>query len=71
MTSRAIPPLFGRRSTTFVLMSDEPKVVNIHHSINYIELPATDLAATKSFYGAVFGWEFRDPNGNELAVWSA
>jgi predicted enzyme related to lactoylglutathione lyase len=31
-----------------------------HHSINYIELPSTDLAKTKSFYGEVFGWTFQD-----------
>ena len=41
-------------------MSAEPVPVNIHHSINYIELPAIDLAATKAFYGTVFGWEFQD-----------
>lgn len=31
-----------------------------HHTINYIELPANDLAAMKAFYGAVFGWTFID-----------
>jgi len=33
---------------------------NTHHTINYIELPATDLAAMKSFYGKTFGWTFQD-----------
>lgn len=28
--------------------------------INYVELPATDVAAMKRFYGAVFGWSFTD-----------
>ncbi len=28
--------------------------------IDYIELPATDVAAAKAFYTAVFGWEFVD-----------
>ena len=28
--------------------------------INYIELPSTDLAATKQFYTGVFGWKFTD-----------
>ncbi|MGH1492516.1 MAG: VOC family protein [Acidimicrobiales bacterium] len=28
--------------------------------VDYIELPATDLAATKSFYTQVFGWEWVD-----------
>lgn len=31
-----------------------------HHSINYIELPSHDLAVTKEFYGALFGWSFTD-----------
>ncbi|MGO1118624.1 VOC family protein [Rhodovibrionaceae bacterium A322] len=29
-------------------------------SINYIELPMTDVEATKAFYGGVFGWTFTD-----------
>src|SRR5438552_14822128 len=28
--------------------------------IDYIELPVTDMARTKQFYGAVFGWTFED-----------
>jgi predicted enzyme related to lactoylglutathione lyase len=28
--------------------------------IDYIEFPATDLAATKAYYEAVFGWKFTD-----------
>lgn len=28
--------------------------------INYIEFKSTDLAATKTFYNAVFGWTFTD-----------
>jgi predicted enzyme related to lactoylglutathione lyase len=28
--------------------------------MNYIELPATDLAATKTFYAAAFGWDWID-----------
>jgi hypothetical protein len=28
--------------------------------IDYIEFPATDIAATKAFYQRVFGWEFED-----------
>lgn len=31
-----------------------------HHRIDYIEFPATDLSATKTFYGDVFGWTFED-----------
>jgi uncharacterized protein len=28
--------------------------------VDYIEFPATDLAATKVFYSRVFGWKFTD-----------
>ncbi len=33
-----------------------------HHDdrIDYIELPATDIPATKAFYAAAFGWTFTD-----------
>jgi predicted enzyme related to lactoylglutathione lyase len=31
-----------------------------HHSINYIELPASDLEAVKEFYTKAFGWKFTD-----------
>jgi len=30
------------------------------NAINYIEIPATDLAGTKKFFAAMFGWEFQD-----------
>ena len=28
--------------------------------IDYVELPATDIAATRRFYEAAFGWRFTD-----------
>ena len=31
-----------------------------HEKINYIELPAKDLSATKEFFTQVFGWSFQD-----------
>ncbi|NEO84153.1 MAG: VOC family protein [Spirulina sp. SIO3F2] len=31
-----------------------------HETINYIELPAKDIAATKAFFIAVFSWTFED-----------
>lgn len=31
-----------------------------HHKINYIEMPAKDIEATKAFFSAVFGWSFTD-----------
>ncbi|MEO0413270.1 MAG: VOC family protein [Pseudomonadota bacterium] len=33
---------------------------NNHHKIHYVELPMVDIAATKAFYSAVFGWTFQD-----------
>lgn len=32
----------------------------IDGALDYIELPATDIPATKRFYGGVFGWTFTD-----------
>ena len=29
-------------------------------AISYIELPATDIDATKAFYAATFGWDWND-----------
>ena len=29
-------------------------------AINYIELQSHDIAATKAFYGELFGWQFTD-----------
>lgn len=31
-----------------------------HHRFDFIEIPATALAAAKKFYGEVFGWTFQD-----------
>lgn len=31
-----------------------------HESINYLEFPAKDIPATKSFFENVFGWTFQD-----------
>ncbi len=31
-----------------------------HEKINYVELPARDLQATKDFFKQAFGWSFQD-----------
>jgi hypothetical protein len=31
-----------------------------HHAVNYVEFSTTDIAKTKKFYAAVFGWSFQD-----------
>lgn len=33
---------------------------NHDRRIDYIEMAATDIAATKKFYGELFGWKFTD-----------
>jgi uncharacterized protein len=34
--------------------------LNNNHRIDYIEFSATDIAAVRNFYMAVFGWKFTD-----------
>lgn len=34
--------------------------MNYHEKIQYIELPAKDLASTKAFFTALFGWKFTE-----------
>lgn len=31
-----------------------------HHTINYIEMPARDIAGTRAFFEKAFGWSFTD-----------
>ena len=42
-----------------------------HHHFNYIELPASDLNAMKAFYGATFGWTFKDWGDTYVEIQSA
>ena len=42
---------------------------HVHHGIDYIEIAVTDMAESKRFYEAAFGWKFNDYGGgksNEL-----
>ena len=34
--------------------------MNLHEKINYVEFPAKDLQATKTFFQAAFSWTFED-----------
>lgn len=34
--------------------------MHVHHAIDYIEFPVTDLERAKQFYAEAFGWEFND-----------
>ena len=35
-------------------------MTNVHHAIDYIELPAQDLPSTRAFYEKAFGWQFTE-----------
>ncbi|MBO1751243.1 VOC family protein [Actinotalea sp. BY-33] len=35
-------------------------MVHTHHALDYVELPAPDLAASTAFYAQAFGWSFND-----------
>lgn len=35
-------------------------MTHTHHTIDYVELSAPDVAAAKAFYTAAFGWSFND-----------
>ncbi|MBX3372805.1 MAG: VOC family protein [Phycisphaeraceae bacterium] len=36
------------------------EISHIHHEIDYIEFAVTDMAESKRFYTAAFGWAFTD-----------
>ena len=42
-----------------------------HHHFNYIELPTTDMAAMKTFYTSVFGWNYVDYGPTYAAITGA
>ena len=46
-------------------------MTNTHHTINYIELPATDLAGSKAFYERAFGWQFNEYGPKYAGIKSA
>tara|TARA_R110002072_G_scaffold146119_1_gene292962 strand:- start:325 stop:675 length:351 start_codon:yes stop_codon:yes gene_type:complete len=42
-----------------------------HHKINYVELPAQNIAATKAFFTKAFGWSFQDYGPEYCAIQDA
>lgn len=46
-------------------------MTHVHHSIDYVELAASDVGALKEFYGAAFGWEFNDYGPDYAGIRSA
>ena len=53
----AVPHGVAERPSINVL---ENSAMKAHETIDYVEFPATDLNATKSFFSSVFGWTFQD-----------
>lgn len=43
-------------------------MANLHHSIDYIELGAPELAATRAFYESAFGWRFNEYGPDYLGI---
>ncbi|MFT5048692.1 MAG: putative enzyme related to lactoylglutathione lyase [Chlamydiales bacterium] len=39
---------------------ESPAAIHTHHAIDYIEFTVSDMAASKLFFGAAFGWQFND-----------
>ena len=44
---------------------------HIHEAIDYVEFPATDIAATKAFFVQAFGWVFTDYGPEYTAFYRA
>ena len=55
MGSAALTP-----SIVSVVGSRVGAMTHTHHTLDYIELAAPDVAAAKEFYAAAFGWRFND-----------
>ena len=41
-------------------MSTPADSAHVHHAIDYIEIPVTDMDAAKDFYAGAFGWSLVD-----------
>lgn len=49
-----------QRTGAFDHQQETPMTTHTHHTIDYIEIPVTDLTEAKRFYGEAFGWAFND-----------
>jgi predicted enzyme related to lactoylglutathione lyase len=41
--------------------------MNKHETINYLEIPSTDLNLTKEFFSKVFAWEFTEHGSDYIS----
>lgn len=48
-----------------------PAEPTLSMTLDYLELPAPDIAAAKAFYGAAFGWTFTDYGSDYAAFHGA
>jgi predicted enzyme related to lactoylglutathione lyase len=46
-------------------------MTHTHHTVDYLELAAPDVAQAKQFYSSAFGWEFTDYGPEYAAIRSA
>jgi uncharacterized protein len=71
--------LSQRRSLDSTMLSDKEKAVMSeikdnsanNRKINYVEFVSTDIAKSKQFYSAAFGWSFADYGPDYIAFQSA
>ncbi len=42
-----------------------------HHLVDFFEIPVLDLEGAKAFYGAAFGWTFKDWGGEYADIQGA
>ncbi|MFK7802472.1 MAG: VOC family protein [Anaerolineae bacterium] len=45
--------------------------MNQHEKLNYVEIPAKDIPATKTFFETAFGWRFEDYGPDYTTFYSA
>lgn len=55
----------------YMLLENEDTNMADTGKINYLEMPARDLAKTKAFFNTVFGWEFIDYGPEYMAIANA
>jgi len=54
------PKAHAQDSSHSIIKGSAVTVSNNNNRIDYIEFSATDIAAVRNFYTAVFGWKFTD-----------
>lgn len=55
----------------YMLLTNEETIMTRTGTINYLEMPASDLNETKQFFSTVFGWAFIDYGPEYMAIANA